>query len=64
MRPSAVTHATDVDQRSVALDITPTMGGLTLSVPEQKGLVPSGWYMLFLVDDRGVPSMARWVQVR
>jgi hypothetical protein len=64
MRPSAVTHATDVDQRSVALDVTPAPGGLDLSIPERKGLVPSGWYMLFLVDDRGVPSVARWVQVR
>jgi hypothetical protein len=64
MRPSAVTHATDVDQRSVALDMTPVPGGLNLSVPERRGLVPSGWYMLFLVDDRGVPSVARWVQVR
>jgi hypothetical protein len=64
IRPSAVTHATDVDQRSVALDITPVPGGLNLSVPDRRGLVPSGWYMLFLVDDRGVPSVARWVQVR
>jgi hypothetical protein len=64
MRPSAVTHATDVDQRSVALDVTPTAGGVRLSVPKQRGLVPSGWYMLFVTDDRGVPSVARWVQVR
>lgn len=64
MRPSAVTHTTDVDQRSVALDVTPAPGGVALSIPERKGLVPSGWYMLFLVDDRGVPSVARWVQVR
>lgn len=64
IRPSAVTHATDVDQRSVALDITTVPGGVKLSVPAAKGLVPSGWYMLFVVDDRGVPSVARWVRVR
>jgi hypothetical protein len=64
MRPSAVTHVTDVDQRSVALDITPATGGLALSVPKAKGLVPSGWYMLFLIDAKGVPSTARWIQVR
>ena len=63
MRPSAVTHVTDVDQRSVALDITPVPAGVALSIPKQKGLVPSGWYMLFVVDVRGVPSTARWVQV-
>jgi len=64
MRPSAVTHVTDVDQRSVALDVTPVAHGVALSIPRAKGLVPSGWYMLFLVNDRGVPSEARWVQVR
>ncbi|WP_233625198.1 galactose oxidase-like domain-containing protein [Actinoplanes sp. ATCC 53533] len=26
--------------------------------------MPSGWYLLFLVDDRGVPSTGRWVRVR
>jgi hypothetical protein len=64
LRPGAVTHVTDVDQRSVALDVTPTADGVALSVPKSKGLVPSGWYMLFLVDDKGVPSTGRWVQVR
>jgi hypothetical protein len=64
LRPSAVTHATDVDQRSVALDVTPAVGGVALSIPKARGLVPSGWYMLFLVDDKGVPSAGRWVRVR
>jgi hypothetical protein len=64
VRPSAVTHVLDVDQRSVALEITPGPdGALDLSVPVTKGLVPSGWYMLFVLDDKGVPSVARWVQV-
>ncbi|GID27502.1 galactose oxidase early set domain-containing protein [Paractinoplanes brasiliensis] len=63
MRPSAVTHVVDVDQRSVAVDIKPTEDGLAITIPQQKGLVPSGWYMLFLVDDKGVPSVARWVRV-
>ena len=64
LRPSAVTHVTDVDQRSVALDLTPASGGVAVSIPKDKGLVPSGWYMLFLVDDQGVPSAGRWVRVR
>jgi hypothetical protein len=63
MRPSAVTHVVDVDQRSVAVGIDPVEGGLAISVPGEKGLLPSGWYMLFLVDSAGVPSEGRWVQV-
>lgn len=64
MRPSAVTHVTDVDQRSVAASVAAAPGGVTLTIPSGRGLVPSGWYMVFLVDDRGVPSAGRWVKVR
>ncbi|GLY01071.1 glyoxal oxidase [Actinoplanes sp. NBRC 101535] len=64
VRPSSVTHVTDTDQRSVALGLHRTVGGVDVTVPEKAGLAPSGWYMLFLVDDKGVPSAARWVQVR
>ncbi|MDI6098413.1 galactose oxidase early set domain-containing protein [Actinoplanes sp. NEAU-A12] len=64
VRPSAVTHVTDVDQRSVALGLRRTGSAVEVTVPEKSGLVPSGWYMLFLVDDKGVPSVARWVRVR
>ncbi|MEV0898799.1 galactose oxidase early set domain-containing protein [Actinoplanes sp. NPDC049802] len=63
VRPSSVTHGTDVDQRSVELGVRRTPGGLSLSVPEKRGLLPPGWYMLFLIDDEGVPSPARWVRV-
>ena len=27
-------------------------------------IAPPGWYMLFLVDNNGVPSTARWVHIR
>jgi len=64
IRPSAVTHVLDVDQRSIAMDLTRHAQGVTVTVPSRRGLVPSGWYMLFLVDEAGVPSEARWVQVR
>ncbi|NAZ84160.1 DUF1929 domain-containing protein [Kineococcus sp. R8] len=63
VRPSAVTHVTDTEQRSVALDVTPSAGGYDLTLAPEEGLTPSGWYMLFLLDARGVPSVARWVQV-
>ncbi|MEU9972471.1 kelch motif-containing protein [Streptomyces sp. NPDC051014] len=63
IRPSATTHVTDVDQRSVALDFTTSGDRLTVTVPENRNLVPSGWYMVFAVDGRGTPSTARWVKV-
>ena len=63
MRPSAVTHATDVEQRTVALDVTTQGDRATVSVPAEAGIVPDGWYMLFVTDTAGVPSQARWVHV-
>ncbi|MYS40149.1 DUF1929 domain-containing protein [Streptomyces sp. SID5998] len=63
IRPSASTHVTDVDQRSVALDFTASGDRITVTVPKNRNLVPSGWYMLFVDDDQGTPSKAQWVKV-
>ncbi|WP_327259244.1 galactose oxidase-like domain-containing protein [Streptomyces sp. NBC_01240] len=63
MRPSAVTHVTDTDQRSVALSLKRTAGGIAVTVPGNRALVPSGWYMLFVTDDRGTPSEGKWVEI-
>ncbi|SDY58941.1 protein of unknown function [Modestobacter sp. DSM 44400] len=68
LRPSAVTHQTDTEQRSIALDVTTgdTADGAHeygLNLPEGEGLTPSGWYMLVVLDAQGVPSPARWVHV-
>ncbi|MER5309172.1 kelch motif-containing protein [Streptomyces sp. NPDC002773] len=65
MRPSAVTHTTDVEQRSVELKLTKAKDGssITVDVPKDRTLVPPGWYMLFVTDAKGIPSEAKWIQV-
>ena len=71
MRPSAVTHETDTEQRSVALDIPAAAvtdgdcaGWSTwTSLDKREGIAPSGWYMLMLDDELGVPSKAAWIWV-
>ncbi|UUN27078.1 kelch motif-containing protein [Streptomyces sp. FIT100] len=63
MRPSAVTHVTDVDQRSIALKLRKTANGFTVTVPKNRALVPSGWYLLFVTDAEGTPSEGVWVEV-
>lgn len=63
MRPSAVTHSTDVEQRSVELKLTKNKGSVTIEVPKDPALVPPGWYMLFVTDSAGIPSEAKWVRV-
>jgi Domain of unknown function (DUF1929) len=64
VRPSAVTHVTDVDQRSIKLAYSVNGDGIDVVIPESAGLVPSGWYMLFVTGENGSPSQAHWVQVR
>jgi hypothetical protein len=63
MRPSAVTHVTDVEQRSIALGLRRTKSGVALTVPSGGGLVLSGWYMLFVTNRIGTPSVSRWVHI-
>jgi hypothetical protein len=63
VRPSAVTHVTDVEQRLVALGVQRDGDALTLTIPQGAGLLPSGWYMLFVTNTQDTPSVARWVHV-
>ncbi|MFE2558418.1 galactose oxidase-like domain-containing protein [Streptomyces sp. NPDC059352] len=65
MRPSAVTHTTDVEQRSVEVGLTRGQDRMTVTVdvPQDRTLVPPGWYMLFVTDADGIPSEAKWIQV-
>ncbi|MBN0042849.1 DUF1929 domain-containing protein [Streptomyces actuosus] len=65
IHPSSTTHVTDVEQRSIALGVKRTADGkgIRVTVPKNRDLVPAGWYMLFVTDDQGTPSVARWVRV-
>ncbi|MFI7874552.1 MULTISPECIES: kelch motif-containing protein [unclassified Streptomyces] len=63
IRPSASTHVTDVDQRSIALDFKARGDKLTVTVPTNENLVQSGWYMMFATDGEGTPSKAEWVRI-
>ncbi|MFH8784900.1 kelch motif-containing protein [Streptomyces roseoverticillatus] len=63
IRPGAFTHVTNVEQRSIALEFSRSAEGLTVTLPKDPSLVPPGWYMLNVIDGRGVPSPAVWVKV-
>jgi hypothetical protein len=64
VRPMAVTHSVDGNQRLVDVPFTDAGDGrLELSVTDNPNLAPPGWYMLFAVDETGVPSVAAWVHL-
>lgn len=63
VRPAAVTHSSDPNQRYVALDVKRRGGGVDLRVTDNPNLAPPGWYMLFVIDEDNQPSMAEWVKL-
>ena len=63
MKAGSVTHSFDMDQRYVGLSFTAGSGNLTVTGPPNSNIAPPGYYMLFLVNRSGTPSLARWVQV-
>ena len=64
MRPDNPTHVTDVNERSIAVRFTRARGGrLRVILPSNPNLVPPSYYMLFAVNNRGIPSTAFWVRV-
>ncbi|MFF6970049.1 MULTISPECIES: galactose oxidase-like domain-containing protein [Streptomyces] len=64
IRPAAVTHSSDPNQRFVDLPLTVHGGNrIDLNVTSNPNLAPPGWYMLFAVDANGIPSVAKWVHL-
>jgi hypothetical protein len=63
VRPMAVTHSFDPSQRLIDLPLTTTSTGISVDVTDNPNIAPPGWYMLFVVDGHGVPSVAKWVHL-
>ncbi|GGZ94129.1 galactose oxidase-like domain-containing protein [Streptomyces echinoruber] len=64
IRPAAVTHSSDPNQRFVDLPLSVDGNNVDLNVTSNPDLAPPGWYMLFAVDANGVPSVAKWVHLQ
>ena len=63
VRPGAQTHAFDMDQRLVGLSYTVGAGVLNVTAPPNGNIAPPGYYMLFILNSAGVPSVASFVRV-
>jgi len=63
MRPGAPTHAFDMEQRLVAMNFTAGSGVLNVIAPPNGNIAPPGYYMLFILNFLGVPSVAQFVQL-
>jgi hypothetical protein len=63
IRPGATTHSSNCEQRLVDLAFQVAAGALNVTVTAEPNLAPPGWYMLFITDQAGIPSVARWVHL-
>jgi Domain of unknown function (DUF1929)/Kelch motif len=69
IRTGSVTHSFDSDQRYVGLrfqyigDIQPGVGRLNVVAPPSGGIAPPGWYLIFIINQDGVPSVGTFLQV-
>jgi hypothetical protein len=59
----AVTHAFDAHQRYMELPFTVAGDGLSVSAPANGNLAPPGYYLLFVVNGTGVPSVGSIVRL-
>lgn len=62
-RTAAVTHAFNQDNRTLHLTYAVNAGGLSVSMPSNHNVVPPGFYLVFLVNSSGVPSVGKIVRV-
>lgn len=64
IRQSSTTHQINSDQRLVGLAIVSADAErLQVQMPPTGGYAPPGFYMLFIVNRSGVPSVAHWIKV-
>ena len=62
LRLGASTHAFNFDQRFLPLTFQVASGALSVQAPANANLAPPGYYMLFIVNTSGVPSVASMVR--
>jgi hypothetical protein len=63
IRLASVTHTNNMGQRINRLSFSQATGGLNVTVPSNANQAPPGYYMLFILNGNGVPSIAKFVRL-
>ena len=63
VKTGAVTHSFNMDQRFLELPFNPTGGTLSVTAPTRASDAPPGYYLLFAIDNAGVPSIGKIVKI-
>jgi Galactose oxidase-like, Early set domain/FG-GAP repeat len=64
VRLGAATHSQDQGQRYVPLSFTASSGSIKAAAPANSNIAPAGYYMLFITDNAGVPSVAKMIKLQ
>jgi hypothetical protein len=60
---TSVTHGFNMNQRISRLSFSQVTGGLDVMAPSSRNSAPPGYYMLFILNSNGVPSVANIVRI-
>jgi hypothetical protein len=64
IKNGVTTHSVDGSQCLVDLPINRQERGVVgVQVTNNRNIAPPGWYMLFIVSNDGVPSIAQWIHL-
>jgi hypothetical protein len=64
VRPGAPTHSFDMEQRLIGLTFSNSASNtLTATAPPNGNIAPPGYYLLFILNSSGVPSVAKFVHL-
>ena len=63
VRLGSVTHTFNTSQRFIPLSFSASATSLTVQTPANSNIAPPGYYMLFILNVSGVPSIARIIRI-
>ncbi|MGB9119903.1 MAG: carboxypeptidase regulatory-like domain-containing protein [Candidatus Angelobacter sp.] len=63
LRQASVTHTNSMSQGFQSLSFTTTSTGLNVTMPANANLATPGYYMLFILNGSGVPSVGSIIQI-
>lgn len=63
IKTGATTHSNNMEQRFIELDFDDIHNGVSVTLPNSPNLAPPGYYLLHLLDNKGVPSEAHIIRI-